>query len=331
MDISTSYLGFKLSTPLIPGASPPCNDLAAVRELEDAGAPMLTMHSVFQEQFDLEEMAVNRSLDGPLGNSPEALSYFPSPEQFRLGPEEYIDQIIKIKKTVKIPVIASLNGRTPGGWVSYATKIEQAGADALELNIYNNVFDLERSSEAIENDTLDVVRAVRQAVKLPLAVKLSRNYTGLPQFVNRLVKAGVQGLVLFNRFYQPDIDIEDLDVRRELKLSTSDELLPRIRWTAALAGRVKADLAVTGGVHSVEDVVKAFMAGASVVQMVSALLTRGPQYLKHLADRLAKWLEEHEYESLAQMRGSMSLLKTPHPEAFERGNYVKILHAWEPA
>ena len=331
MDLSTSYLGFKLANPLVPGASPMCGNVDTARKLQDAGAPMLVMHSVFQEQFDLEEMAVNRSMDGTLGNNPEALSYFPSPEQFHLGPEEYLDQIVKIKKAVKVPVVASLNGCTPGGWVRYAAKIEQAGADALELNVYDPAFDPERSSESIENDTFDMVCAVRKAVKLPLAVKLSQRYTGLPHFANRLVQAGVQAIVLFIRFCQPDIVIDNLDVHRELRLSTSDELLPRIRWTAALAGRIKANLAITGGVHTTDDVIKSIMAGADVIQIVSALLNRGPAYLKVLSGQLSKWLEEHEYESLAQMRGSMSLLKTPHPEAFERGNYVKILHAWEPA
>jgi len=331
MDLSTRYLGFKLSNPLVPGASPMCGDLDVVRKFEDAGAPMIVMPSVFQEQLELEEIAVSKSIEEPQGNSPEALSYFPLPDQFRVGPDEYLEQIGKLKKAVKIPIVASLNGRTRGGWVSYASQMEQAGADALELNIYDAVFDPARSSEAIENDTFDVVCAVRKAVKLPLAVKLSKYYTGLPHFADRLANAGVQAIVLFNRFYQPDIDIENLDVRRELTLSTSDELLPRIRWTAALAGRIKIDLAITGGVHSVEDVVKSIMAGANIVQMVSALLECGPQHLKLLADQLAKWLAAHEYESLTQMRGSMSLLKTPHHEAFERGNYVKILQAWEPA
>jgi dihydroorotate dehydrogenase (fumarate) len=329
MDLSTTYLGFKLANPLIPGASPMCGDLSVVKRLEDAGAPMLIMHSVFQEQFDLESVAVSRGIEA--NETAEATSWLPSPDEFRLGPEEYLKQIGKIKKAVKIPVVASLNGRTLGGWVNYASQIQQAGADALELNIYDPVLDVDQTSSQVENDTLEIVRSVKKAIKLPLAVKLSKSYTALPNFAKRLVAAGADALVMFNRFYQPDIDIENLDVRRELKFSTSDELLPRLRWVAAMSGRIDAGFSITGGVHTPEDVIKATMVGAHTCQIVSALLVNGPEHLKRLTKGVGQWLEEHEYKSLSQARGSMSLEKTPNPAAFERGNYVKILQAWEPA
>jgi len=329
MDLSTTYLGFKLANPVIPSASPMCDDLSLVKRLEDAGAPMIVMHSVFQEQFEREEVAVARGMEQGQYAQAEAENYLPDPEQFRLGPDRYLEQIGRIKQAVKIPVVASLNGSTLGGWTDYAQKIEQAGADALELNIYNPVLDLELSSNMVEQQTLEVVTAVRHAVSLPLAIKLSPNYTALSYFARRLMLAGANGLVLFNRFYQADIDIERLELRRNLKLSTSEELLPRLRAVAGLAGRINCDLAITGGVHTKEDVIKATMAGASAVQMASALLNNGPWYLSRLLDELAGWLETHGYSSLSEMRGSMSLLRTPNPAAFERGNYMKILNAWE--
>jgi dihydroorotate dehydrogenase (fumarate) len=329
MDLSTTYLGFKLANPVIPGASPMCDDLSLVKRLEDAGAPMIVMHSVFQEQFEREEVAVARGMEQGQYAQAEAANYLPDPEQFRLGPDRYLEQIGRIKRAVKIPVVASLNGSTLGGWTDYAQKIEQAGADALELNIYNPVFDLELSSTMVEQQTLEVVTAVRHAVSLPLAVKLSSHYTALPYFARRLMFAGANGLVLFNRFYQVDIDIERLELRRDLKMSTSDELLPRLRAVAGLAGRINCDLAITGGVHTKQDVIKATMAGANAVQMASALLNNGPWYLLRLLEELAGWLEMHGYSALSEMRGSMSLSRTPNPAAFERGNYMKILNAWE--
>ena len=232
--------------------------------------------------------------------------------------------------SVKIPVVASLNGRTLGGWIEYAKKIEQAGADALELNIYDPVLSMAPDSTSVELATIEVIRAVRDAVQLPLAIKLSPFYTSLVHFAHRIDASGVRALVLFNRFYQPDIDLETLELHRDLKLSTSEDLLPRLRWTAALWNRVGCDLAITGGVHSVYDVCKCVMAGASAVQLVSSLLIHGPEHLTYLRKQLARWLEAHEYESLYQMRGSMSLIRTPNPSAYERGNYMKILQSWTP-
>ena len=331
MDLSTSYLGFKLPHPLIPGASPFCDDLDTVRRLEDAGAPMLIMHSIFQEQLDREQLALNYGMEQAENSFAEALTYFPKPDEFRLGPDEYLEQIGKIKKAVKVPVVASLNGRNIGGWIDYAKKIQAAGADGLELNIYDPVFDLKSDSASVELATVEVVRAVCGAVKIPVAVKLSPFYTGLPAFANRIAGAGAKGLVLFNRFYQPDLDLENLEVTSDLKLSTSDELLPRLRWTAALFGRVKIDLSITGGVHTAEDALKAVMVGASSIQMVSSLLIHGPRHLATVRQAMERWLEEHEYESLAQARGSLSLLKTANATAYERGNYMKILQNWSPA
>jgi dihydroorotate dehydrogenase (fumarate) len=331
MDLSTTYLGFKLATPIIPGASPMCDELSKVKRLEDAGAPMIVMHSIFQEQLAYEETAINLGLDLAENSFAEALTHLPRPEEFRLGPEEYLEQITAIKKAVSIPLVASLNGRNLGWWTHYAQMIEQAGADAIELNIYDPVLDLDISSSDVERRIIDLAAELRKNVKLPLAVKLSPTYTALGGFAKRLAAAGADGLVLFNRFFQADIDIERLDLRREMTPSTSAELLPRLRAVASLSGRIDCDLAITGGVHTLADVVKSTMAGADAVQMVTALLDFGPGYLTELHQDLAAWLETHQYNSLAQMRGSMSLLRTPNRAVFERGNYMKILNSWERA
>ncbi len=328
MNLSTSYLSFKLDHPFIPAASPLTADLGMVRRLEDAGAPMIVMHSIFQEQLDREQVALHQGLEQADNSTAEAQSYLPRPEHFRIGPEEYLEYLASLKAAVKVPVVASLNGRTRGGWVSFAKQLQSAGASALELNIYDPILDLECDAAAVENAAAEVVRAVCQTVSIPVAVKLSPFYTSLPNFACRLVAGGAKGLVLFNRFYQPDIDVENLEPVPTLKLSTSDELLPRLRWTAALYGKCKADLAVTGGVHTAVDGLKAVMAGAAAVQLASVLLMHGPQFLKTLRDDLARWLERHEYESLHQAQGSMSLMNMPNPGAFVRGNYMKVLQTW---
>jgi len=328
MNLATTYMNFELAHPLIPGASPLTDNLDTVRRLEDAGAPMLVMHSLFEEQIVREELAVNRALEEGGEAFAEALSYLPSPSEFKLGPHEYLEHLGRIKAAVSIPVIGSLNGTSPGGWLTYARCIEQAGADGLELNLYDLATDLEETGAAIEQRTLRVVAAVREAVSIPLAVKLSPFYSSIANFARRLDALGVDAIVLFNRFYQPDIDVEQLEVLR-VNLSSPAELLLRLRWLAILSGRLKASLAVTGGVHSAQDAIKAVMAGAHGVQMVSALLRRGPDYLKDVRDQLGRWLEEHEYESLRQMQGSMSLLRCDNPRAYERANYVAILQSWE--
>ncbi|HUO09240.1 MAG TPA: dihydroorotate dehydrogenase-like protein [Phycisphaerae bacterium] len=326
--LHSRYLGFDLENPIIPGASPMCRDLSIVKRLEDAGAPMLVMHSIFQEQIIREQMALNYGLEIGNNSYPESITYLPRPEEFRLGPDEYLEQLQKIKTAVRIPVIASINGRTLGGWVGYAQQLEQAGADGLELNIYDPILDADTDASFVEDHALQVIRSVKRAVTVPVAVKLSPFYTSLVNFAHRVDQTGVDAVVLFNRFYQPDIDIEMLSVRSDLALSTPGELLMRLRYVAALHGKITADLCITGGVHTAEGVLKSVMAGASAVQMVSALLTHGPEFLRRIRGDVARWLELHQYESLDQARGSMSLLHTPNPSAFERGNYMKILQSW---
>jgi dihydroorotate dehydrogenase (fumarate) len=329
MDLSTTYMGFALPHPLVPGASPMVDNLDTVRRLEDAGAPMIVMHSLFEEQLTREQLAYSQSVEGARESYAEALSYLPEPDEFALGPDDYLEQVRRIKRAVSVPVIGSLNGTTEGGWLAYARLIEQAGADGLELNLYEVATDLEESGAEVEERALRVVRAVKGTVRIPVAVKLSPFYSSPAHFARRLDLLEVDALVLFNRFYQPDIDVEQLEVIR-VNLSSPPELLLRLRWLAILSGRVRASLAGTGGVHSAVDAVKAVMAGADAVQMVSALLARGPGYLRQVRDDLSRWLQEHEYESLAQMRGSMSLKRCDDPRAYERANYMKVLQSWQP-
>ncbi|MEE9212288.1 MAG: dihydroorotate dehydrogenase-like protein [Phycisphaeraceae bacterium] len=327
MNLSTTYLGFELPHPLISGASPLTGDLDTVKRLEDAGAAAICMHSLFEEQIVAEQMATHESTDTATESFAEALTYLPSPAQFTLGPEEYLEQVGRIKAAVSVPVIASLNGTTIGGWLDHAKLIEQAGADALELNVYELATDPAETGADLEQRTIDMVRAVRVAVSIPLAVKLSPFYSSLANFAQRLDEAGADGLVLFNRFYQPDIDVEQLELIR-VNLSSSSELLLRLRWLGILSGRVDASLAVTGGVHTAIDVIKAVMTGAHAVQMVSELLANGPDRLRQVRLEVAQWLAEHEYDSLEQMRGSMSLRRCPDPKAYERANYIRILQSW---
>jgi dihydroorotate dehydrogenase (fumarate) len=328
MDLSTTYLGFRLPHPLMPGASPLVDDLDTVRRLEDAGAAAIVMHSLFEEQIVNEEITQHLHLAAHEGSHAEALSYFPGADAFALGPEEYLEQVSRVKDAVAVPVIASLNGTRPESWMEFARLIEQARADALEVNFYYLATDPMENSEDVEKRTLSVVTAVRDAVTIPVAVKLSPFFSAFAQLARSLDNQGADGLVLFNRFYQPDIDVENLEVVPSLRLSDSSELLLRLRWLAILSGRVRASLAVTGGVHTPLDALKAVMAGAHAVQMVSALLERGPEYLSTVRDELAHWLEEHDYESLEQAQGSMSLKRCPNPGALERSNYMKILQSW---
>jgi dihydroorotate dehydrogenase (fumarate) len=328
MDLRTTYLGFELPHPLMPGASPLADDLDAVRRLEDAGAAAIVMHSLFEEQITREEQGVVHHMQVHEESFAEALSYFPAPDDYALGPDRYLEQVRRIKAAVKVPVIASLNGTTPAGWLHYGQLIEQAGADAMELNFYHVATDPAETSAAVERRLLDSVHTVRQRLTIPLAVKLSPFFSSLPHLARELDAAGAHGLVLFNRFYQPDIDLDLLEAVPRLHFSTADELLLRVRWLAILSGRVKASLCATGGVHSGLDALKAVMAGAHAVQLVAALLMRGPSYLATVRRELAEWLEQHEYDSLRQAHGSMSLLRSPAPEAFERGNYMRALQSW---
>ncbi len=327
MDLSTNYMGFKLPHPLFPGASPMVDNLDTVKRLEDAGAPLIVMHSLFEEQIVNEELYFTRVMEHADFSTPEAISYFPQPAEFALGTDEYLEQIFLIKRTVSMPVIASLNGTTEGGWLAYASLIEQAGADGLELNIYDLAADPNETGEQVEARALRVVRAVRDSLTIPIAVKLSPFYSSIANFAKQLDDLGVNALVLFNRFYQPDIDIEELKAVR-INLSNPSDLLLRLRWLAMLHGKVRTSLAATGGVHSATDAIKAVMAGADAVQMVSALLQRGPVYLKEVREGMADWMEQHGYESLAQMRGSMSFARCADPKAYERANYMRLLQSW---
>ena len=327
MNLATTYLGLALPHPLMPGASPLVDDLDMVRRLEDAGAAAIVMHSLFEEQIAAEEQAAVH-VAGHGDSFGEALSYLPGPPPFALGPDRYLEQLRRIGEAVAVPVIASLNGATPGGWLEYARLLEQAGADALELNVYHVATDPAETAAAVEARVLDVLRAVRAAVALPLAVKLSPFYSSLAHLAQQIDLLGADGLVLFNRFYQPEIDPEVLEVVPSLRLSDSSELRPRLRWLAILSGRVQLGLAASGGVHTGLDALKAVMAGAHAVQLVSALLRHGPEHLAVVRADLAHWLEEHEYESLAEARGSMSLQRCPDPAAFERANYLHVLQSW---
>jgi dihydroorotate dehydrogenase (fumarate) len=327
VDLRTTYLGLDLPHPLMPGASPLADDLDGVRRLEDAGAAAIVLRSLFEEQIRREQLTTFLHTE-PHGESfAEALSYFPRPEAFTLGPEDYVAHLQRVKGAVGIPVIASLNGTTPGGWLEYARAIAQAGADALELNVYAVPSQPDESAEDIEARTLELARTLKGSIRIPVALKLSPFYTSLPHFVSRLEQTGVDGLVLFNRFYQPDIDPEGLALNRELQLSTPAELPLRLQWLALLKDRVRGSLAVTGGVHNGRDAVKAVMAGADAVQLVSALLRHGAARLRLMLEEMTEWMEEREYESIAQMKGSMSRASCPDPTVYERANYMMMLQS----
>ena len=328
MDLSTTYLGFSLPSPLMPGASPLVDDLDAVKRLEDAGASAIVMHSLFEEQITREQLASVRNILVHENSFAEALSYFPRVDEYALGPDRYLEQIQRIKAMVGVPVIGSLNGTTPEGWLAYAKQIQEAGADAVEINFYHVATDPKETGADVERRLIEVVRLVKAAVTIPVAVKVSPFFSSLPHLAQQLDGLGADGLVLFNRFYQPDIDPEALEAVPRLNLSTSSDLLLRVRALATLSGRVKASLAATGGVHTSLDALKAVMAGAHAVQMVAALLQHGPQHLRVVREELARWLQDHEYASLRQAQGSMSLEHCPDPEAFERGNYMRVLQTW---
>lgn len=328
MDLSTTYLGLKLPHPFMPGASPLVDDLDTVRRLEDAGAAAIVLHSLFEEQLEAEQLATHAAVDQPADSFAEALSYLPQPDDFALGPDEYLEQILRIRHAVDVPVIASLNGTTRGGWLEYGTAMEKAGADALELNVFQLVTDVGRDAESVESEMASMVADLTGKLTIPVAVKLSPFYTCVGHLAQRLVDAGASGLILFNRFFQPDLDIEELETRRTLTLSDSSELLLRLRWLAILSAQIDTSFAVTGGVHKPADALKAVMSGAHAVQVVSLLLRHGPESLRDLCCGVCEWLEEHEYDSLGQARGSLNLARTPDPAAYSRANYLQILQSW---
>jgi dihydroorotate dehydrogenase (fumarate) len=320
MDLSTTYLAMRLPHPLIVGAGPLGDDLDTAKALEDAGAALLVLRSLYEEEITGEQMDAFFSAESHNNSFAEAGSYAPDP-LLALGPDEYLEHLQKIKAAIRIPVMASLNGSTRGGWTSYAGLLEQAGADGLELHIYHAVSDMTSSAADVERQAVEIVREVKRSLRIPVAVKLAPHLTAFAHFAKQLEGTGADGLVLFTRFHRVDIDVDELEVIRSLPLSDSSELPMRLRGTAALAGRVNASLAITGGVHTGLDVIKATMAGAHATQLVSALLRHGPDHLRTVRREVESWMQEHEWESLNEMRGNMSLQRLPDPAAYERANF----------
>jgi len=324
MDLSTTYLGMRLPHPLVVGAGPLGDELDHVRVLEDAGASLIVLRSLYEEEVVGEQMGAFLSYESYSDSFAEAASFAPEPE-LALGPDEYLEHLRKIKGAVAIPVMASLNGCTPGGWLSYARQIEDAGADGLELHLYHAASDMATSAADVERQFIDIVREVRRSVRLPIAVKLPPLFTAFANFAKQLDAAGADGLVLFTRYQRVDVDVEQLEIIRLTRLSDSSELSMRLRGAAALSGRIKASIGVTGGVHTGLDVIKATMAGAHVTQLVSALLRNGPNHLRTVRHEIESWMQEQEWESLNEMRGNMSLERIPDPAAFERANFRMAL------
>lgn len=328
IDLTTRYLGLRLRNPLVASASPLSDSLDKIRRLEDHEVAAVVLPSLFEEQLELEASTVGSDLWRGAEASPESLNYFPDLDTYNLGPDGYLELIRRAKAAVRVPIIGSLNGVSRGGWIRYAREIEQAGADAIELNIYALATDPLRGAADVEMEYCELVRTVTQTVRIPVALKLSPFFTAIANFAAQLDESGARGLVLFNRFYQPDFDIDALEVVPNMNLSHSSELLLRLHWVAVISGRVRADLAITGGVHSASDVVKALMAGARVTMMTSALLQNGLNHLDTVRRELTGWMEEHEYESVDQMCGCMSQRNTADPQAFERANYMRVLSSY---
>lgn len=330
MDISTNYLGLPLRSPLVVGSCGPLSeDISHLRQMEDAGAGAVVLHSLFEEQLEKDRFEADYYLSKGTESYAEALSYFPKQPLFHVSAETYLEHIVAAKSMVDIPIIASLNGSTPGGWTTAAEQIEAAGADALELNLYAVPTDIGLSSDRIEKNYLEIVRSISYAVNIPVSVKLSPYFTNIGNFAYQLSKAGVDGLVLFNRFYQPDIDIESLEVSPHVLLSTPQDLRLPLRWTAILYSTMPMDLAATGGIHRATDAIKLLMAGSSVTMMVSALLRHGIDHIQTVERDLCRWLEAHEYDSVEQLQGCMSQINCPDPSAFERAQYLKSLQTYQ--
>jgi len=325
IDLSTRYLGMKLRTPLVASASPLSKEINNIRRLEDAGASAIVLTSLFEEQLRLETLQLDHRLSTGVESFPEALSFLPEPSDFQLGPEAYLQHIRNAKDAVGVPIIASLNGSTVGGWTEYAKQIEQAGADALECNIYYIPTDMELSGAAVEQTYIDILRAVKSATSIPVAVKLSPFFSNMANMAKRLDDNGADGLVLFNRFYQPDIDLDQLEIRPNVLLSTPQSLRLPLTWIGILYSRVKASLAATSGIHSSEDALKILMAGANVTMMCSALYKNGIHHIKDVEQGMLRWMEQHEYDSVHQMQGSMSQLRCADPSAFERAQYMRAI------
>lgn len=329
MDLSTTYLGLKLKHPIVPSASPLSKSLDSIRQLEDAGASAIVMYSLFEEQIEGESHLLDHYLNYGADSFAEALDYFPEMERYNVGPDAYLELIRKAKAAVDIPIIGSLNGVSTGGWIEYAKYIQEAGADALELNLYSIATDPYQTSAEVEQLDLDIVQAVTQSVSIPVAVKVGPFFSAFANMALRLQQAGADGLVVFNRFYQPDFDLERLTVVPNLILSSQHELRLPLRWVAILYGRIPIDFAITSGVHTHEDVLKGLMAGAQVMMMTSELLRNGVGRIGEIVKSLESWMEEHEYTSVKQMQGSMSQRNVAEPAAFERANYMKVLQSWQ--
>jgi dihydroorotate dehydrogenase (fumarate) len=327
-DLSTTYLGLNLKNPLVASASPLSKKIARAQKLEEAGIAAIVMYSLFEEQIIHESLELDHYLNRGSESYPEALSYLPDGGLYAIRPEKYLDQLTALKKILNIPVIGSLNGVSKGGWTNYARRIEEAGADALELNMYYIATDLDMTSSDIEEIQVELVAEVKSAIKIPLAVKISPFVTSIPNFVKRLAEVGADGLVLFNRFYQPDFDLDELEIIHSLDLSTSSDLRLPLRWISILHGKIQADFALTSGVHTYMDVLKTMMAGAKVAMMASNLLHGGEQVIGPMLNDLEEWMKVHEYESIQQMQGSMSQKSVKEPAAFERANYMKVLNSF---
>jgi dihydroorotate dehydrogenase (fumarate) len=330
MDLSTTYLGMTLRTPLVPSASPLSESLDNIKRMEDAGASAIVLYSLFEEQLTQDRQELQYRLTHDTESFSEATSFFPQPTEFSWGPEEYLEHIRKAKAAVRIPIIASLNGNSVGGWTSYAREMESAGADALELNIYYIPTDAEHTSQDVERMYLDILRAVKSVVKVPLAVKLGPFFSNMAHMARQLDAAGADALVLFNRFYQPDIDLDALEIRPRVLLSTPQETRLPLTWIGILYGRIRADMAGTGGIHQAANVLKMLMVGARVTMLCSVLLQRGIDHIRTIEQGVREWMETHEYESVRQMQGSMSQLNCPDSTAFARAQYVNALHTYAP-
>ncbi len=330
MDLSTTYMGLELSSPLVPSASPLARKVQNIQWMEDEGAAAVVLHSLFEEQIVDESEMLDHFLSYGEESTAEALSYYPDPGSYSTGPDEYLELVRAASETVDIPIIGSLNGVSTGGWTDYAKLIQEAGAKALELNIYYIPTDPEMDSGLVEQMYVDVVSTVCRSVSIPVAVKIGPFFSSPVNMARKMVDAGASALVLFNRFYQPDFDLDNLEVVPHLVLSTSDELRLPLRWIAIMYGKVCIDFALTGGIHTPTDALKAIMAGANVAMMTSALLNNGIEHISETLSGMWSWMEEHEYESIGQMRGSMSQRNVAQPAAFERANYMKVLQSWSP-
>jgi dihydroorotate dehydrogenase (fumarate) len=330
MDLSTTYLGMNLRTPLVPSACPLSEEIDNIKLMEDSGASAVVLYSLFEEQLILERYELHHHLTHHSESFAEALSFFPEQSEFHIGPEGYLDHIRKAKEAVDIPVIASLNGHTIGGWIDYAQKIEEAGADALELNIYHIPTDINQPSEQVEQIYVDILKAVKSEIEIPVALKLSPFFSNVSHMAKRFEQAGADALVLFNRFYQPDIDLEALEVRPNIILSTPQTSRLPLTWIAILYGRVKTDLAATSGIHTAEDVLRMLMVGARITMLCSVLFQHGIEQIRTIEREMRNWMEEHEYESVKQMQGSMSQINCEDPSAFERSQYMRGLLSYIP-